>query len=190
MNEQIDSILKDFHYAAAYAFWCDHVPGFAYLKKILAVETAANRVLLRKKIQALREDAPDPPAVVAEPAKKPEPQSFDELWKPLYKEANAHFSDLRHARSDKQRKELAYKVLDLMDQVSDLWAQKDYYLANKTLLKHVQPKVDALDAEQLSRRRNTLRTYISKAKKSPEKQAQIPEWEAEILTITNLLKNA
>lgn len=105
---------------------------------------------------------------------------IDEKWKPLYKEANYIFSQLDFETDEEKRKEMTFKILDLMDQVQEMWYQKDFLEKHGELPNFQWQGIDQLTIDQMATRIRTLRTYISKANKGKLNSDRIPEWKAEM----------
>ncbi len=78
-----------------------------------------------------------------------------------------------------ERKEIAKKLLELWNQVNDHWGIIDHFkkhgqlpLEEDSVEKKSQVKADDENPVELDKRWRTLGTYISKAKKKPEKNAE------------------
>lgn len=128
------------------------------------------------------------PKVVEDAALSPEEMQLDEEWKPLYREAMYRRQSLTEEMSDAERKEIAFEVLNLMDEVQKIWEKKDFLRKHGSLPEFENPGLDGLSLQQMMTRRNTLRSYLSKAKKGQLKSDKIPEWEAEIQELERRIK--
>jgi len=91
---------------------------------------------------------------------------------------------------------MAARILDMWDEINQCWKQIDYYNQHKRLpdpeLEVPTPtiKADTSDPIGLDRRRRTLKTYLSKGKKDPERNQQnMIDWQAEIDAIEKILKH-
>lgn len=77
-----------------------------------------------------------------------------------------------------ERKEMAKQIISKYDQVNECWKQIDYFAKHgklpevEDLKKKPEIKADDEDPIALDKRWRTLGTYISKAKKKPEKNAE------------------
>lgn len=111
-----------------------------------------------------------------------------EEWAPLYKEANFLFIELEHETDEDKRKEMAFRILDLMDEVQQLWDKADFVKKYGQLPNFDKSGIDNLSESQMTKRIHTLRTYISKARKGKLKKDRIPEWEAEKKELENALQ--
>jgi hypothetical protein len=129
-----------------------------------------------------------PGKVVEKASMSPQEWELDQEWKPLYRQAMYRRSQLNEDMSEEQRKEIAYEVLDLMDQVQEIWQKKDFLRKYGQLPEYKNPGLEGMDILALSTRKRTLRTYLSKAAKGILKKDRIPEWEAEIQEIERRMK--
>lgn len=125
----------------------------------------------------------NPVKVVEQAASSPEEYQLDEEWKPLYKQAMYRRAQLREEMSEDERKENAFEVLNLMDQVQEIWEKKDFLKKYGHLPEFGNNGVEELTTVQRLTRIRTIRTYISKAKKGKLNAERIPEWEAEIIEL-------
>jgi len=77
-----------------------------------------------------------------------------------------------------ERKEMAKQIISLFDQVNKCWKQIDFFAINKKLpepeILEQKPEIKADDTNpiELDKRWRTLGTYISKAKKNPERNQE------------------
>lgn len=117
-----------------------------------------------------------------------EEDDLDEKWKPVYKEANHFFSMLEFEQDTEKRKEIAFHILDLMDQVQEVWEAKDFKKKHGQLPNFESQGIEQLTVEQMATRIRTLRTYITKANKGKLKKERIPEWEAEMQDLERRIK--
>jgi len=200
MLKELQSVLENFDYEEALEWFTAHVPGKFFIKDLLGTgEDVFNRKKLIEELRVVEEAlleerkkkesepeslAPEPdtktkPTVVAQAASSPEVQLLDEEWKPLYKEANYHFTTLAYLKTDEERMEAAFKVLDLMDQVEEIWEKKDFINRHGEMPDYEWQGVDQMSEADMMRRVTTLRTYISKANKGKLSADKLPEWTAE-----------
>jgi shikimate kinase len=114
--------------------------------------------------------------------------NLDEKWKPIYKEANYYFSTIHLIPDEEERKLAAFRILDLMDKVQEVWQAKDFLYKHGQVPKFESQGIDQLTVEQMARRINTLRTYISKAHKGKLNAERIPDWEAEMQELQRKIK--
>mgnify|MGYP000088406831 CR=1 FL=1 len=203
MLKELQSILQSFDYDEALDWFTRHVEGKFFVKEVLSSgEDSYNRKKLIEELREIEEalleeqEEEDPieeagtepaepspkrsPRVVTQAASTPEAQQLDEQWKPLYKEANHYFESLGYLATDEECKEAAFKVLDLMDEVEEIWEKKDFLAKHGELPEYAAPGVDEWSESDLIKRRNTLRTYLSKAKNGKLKKENIPTWRAEL----------
>lgn len=211
MKEQLQEILNSFDYEKALGWFRQHVPGKFFLKTMLG-KGADNYNIQKLKeelfdiLHSLPEDVlvipsekksapkqtPDPekPSVtlVRNAPKSIEEQHLDEEWKPLYKEANYYHAQLDVVQTDEERLDLAFKILDQMDEVQKLWERRDFVKQYGVSPDYEFQGLESMSMPKLITRRNTLRSYISKAKKGVLNTDKIPEWEAEMAEVERKLK--
>lgn len=202
MREELQSILEDFDYNRGLDWFKSHVPGKYFIKELLSSgEDPYNRSKLIDELRAAeslfspKEDCrstsapiPDIPKGISEYV--PETMELAQLateWKPLYKEANHYFETIGYLQSAEERKAAAFKILDLMDEVSRIWEKKDFLEAHGQLPEFNYQGIEQLSPAQAATRINTLRTYISKANKGKLNKDNIPKWEAEKLELERSL---
>jgi hypothetical protein len=104
---------------------------------------------------------------------------LDQEWKPKYKEANHWFERLEFLPTEEERKTAAFRILDLMDEVEQVWQKKDFVQKFGQVPDFADQGIEALTTAQMVTRINTLRSYISKANKGKLSKEKIPIWEAE-----------
>lgn len=207
MKEALQSILDDFDYERALDWFKAHVPGKFFIKEVLDKgEDPYNRSKLIEELRAIEESmAEEVPldtrhstpevqsaaqttvdrkleaaqTIVAHAAPSMREFLLDEEWKPLYKEANHYFETIGFLPTQEERKEAAFKILDLMDQVERIWEEKEFIKRHGQSPDFPDQGIESLTIAQMTTRINTLRTYISKAKKGKLNKDKIPEWEAE-----------
>lgn len=199
MKEELQSILLEFNYERAMDWFKAHVPGKFFVKEVLEKgEDPYNRSKLIEELRAIEEilieEAPldtrhSTPEVqsaerraqrlVEQAAPSLSEALLDEQWKPSYKEANHYFETIGFLPTEEERKEAAFKILDLMDQVEKIWEEKEFIKRHGQSPDFPDQGIESLTIAQMTTRINTLRTYISKAKKGKLNKDKIPEWEAE-----------
>jgi hypothetical protein len=205
MREELQSILDDFDYNRGLDWFKSHVPGKYFIKELLSSgEDPYNRSKLIEELRAAldlfgavpipqkeqRPSAPIPTIPKGISEYVPETMELAKLaaeWKPLYKEANHYFETIGYLQSAEERKEAAFKILDLMDDVSRIWEKKDFLEAHGQLPEFNYQGIEQLSPAQVATRINTLRTYISKANKGKLNKDSIPKWEAEKLELERRL---
>jgi hypothetical protein len=143
---------------------------------------------LKKIMDSIPEDSQKTTELHSADEKEKEILYLDSLWKPEFKKANYIFSQLDHINDPEERKETAFKILNLMDAVQEIWYQKDFYLQHGTKPSFPVPKDLGLSPAQAATRLRTVRTYISKARKGILDHSKIPDWENEILELNKLLQ--
>ena len=199
MKDELQRILNEFDYEKALAWYKKHVQGKFFLKELFAKsEDAYNVQKLKSELNDIlhtlspepaelkelaKADIPDAkPALqlVEKAAATPEEFHLDKEWKPIFKEANYRFQQITEDMTDVERKELAFAVLNQMDEVEVFWKQKAFLQKFGVSPDFEFQGLESLSPTQMQRRVLTLRTYITKAKKGKGKLEKIPEWEAEI----------
>lgn len=92
---------------------------------------------------------------------------------------------------DATRYEHAKRIIELDQLTQAIWRKLDHFKHNGVLPEapKVKEAVDlsTLNPMQLIQRRNTLRSYISKAKKGTKPKEHIPKWEAELKEVEELI---
>lgn len=208
MKEELQSILDDFEYDKALEWFKAHVPGKFFVKEVLDKgEDQYNRSKLIEELRAIEESLADTtldtlhsapetqsverraqsapvvvasaPIVVASASPTMNEALLDEQWKPKYKEANHYFETIGFLATAEERKEAAFKILDLMDEVERIWEEKDFIKKHGQSPDFPDQGIESLTIAQMTTRINTLRTYISKANKGKLNKEKIPAWEAE-----------
>lgn len=201
MKEELQSILDDFEYEKALEWFKAHVPGKFFVKEVLDKgEDQYNRSKLIEELRAIEEILADSTldtrhstpevqsaerrveaaqTVVAHASPSMKEFLLDEQWKPKYKEANHYFETIGFLADAEERKEAAFKILDLMDEVERIWEEKDFIKKHGQSPDFPDQGIESLTIAQMTTRINTLRTYISKANKGKLNKEKIPVWEAE-----------
>jgi len=209
-TRDIQEILRDFNYEEALAWFKENVSGKIFIKEMLSSgEDDFNRLKLKKELNSHLVAVEHTPKKVYESSSKsippvnnqeeptvritakerinPSTDPLKEEWAPLYKEANFLFIELEHEKDDDKREQMTFRILDLMDQVQGLWDKSDFIKQHGHAPNFNSAGIDDLSEAQKSKRINTLRTYISKAKKGKLKAERIPEWESEKQELENNL---
>lgn len=141
---------------------------------------------LYQEIEDIREKLESP---VSEKYRVQDEDDLDEKWKPIFKEANHFFTLLEFEPDEEKRKEIAFHVLDLMDEVQKVWDAKDFKKKFGQVPNFDSKGMDQLSVEQMATRIRTLRTYISKANKGKLNKDRIPDWEAEMKELEMKIRN-
>lgn len=207
MLEELQSILSNFDYDRGLEWFKSHVSGKYFIKELLSQgEDRYNRSKLMEELREIESSfapaqeknnpspsrsTPLPKSPVGISEYVPETMELAKLaseWKPLYKEANHYFETIGYLQSAEDRKEAAFKILDLMDEVSRIWARKDFLETHGQLPQFESQGIEQLTPVQISTRINTLRTYISKANKGKLNADNIPKWEAEKAELERRMK--
>lgn len=214
--KDIQDLMQDFNYQESLDWFKRNVPGKTFVKETLSTgEDDFNRLKLKKELNehlhrlqhtpddpgGCKTDSSEPSQNTSDHAErqtiteKPDagvPESYSEptrdQWAPLYKEANFLFIELEHEADEEKRKEMVFRILDLMDEVQQLWDEADFVKKFGQLPNFDKSGIENLSESQMTKRINTLRTYISKAKKGKLKAEKIPEWEAEKKELENALQ--
>ncbi|UZR95941.1 hypothetical protein [Chondrinema litorale] len=113
-------------------------------------------------------------------------KELDEKWKQLYKEASFLQQKLLNY-SETERMAAAFIILDYFDEIHDIWDDLKTFENTGALPRRDKKSFEMTDLQSLLRRRNTLRTYLSKAKKGRLSKENIAEWEEEIRQIEKLI---
>jgi len=150
-------------------------------RKLKTVKTASSA---KEKKQTAKKEEPK----TSRPDPNPEPipkdvpgilEPFYEKKKKLYVEVRNIQSKLCYNNKQDERKQMAGNILEIWDEINECWRNIDYYHKFKKLPEagEVTPepkiKADITDKAELKERLRTIRTYISKAKKKPEKYEHV-----------------
>lgn len=141
---------------------------------------------LYEEIEKIKEGLTRPPS---EKFKVQDEDDLADKWKPIYKEANHFFTLLHFEKDQEKRKEIAFHVLNLMDEVQKIWDARDFRKKFGQLPNFDSRGIEQLSVEQMATRIRTLRTYISKANKGILNKDRIPEWEAEMKELEMKMRN-
>ncbi|WP_143017147.1 hypothetical protein [Catalinimonas alkaloidigena] len=198
--DRIAQVLSDWNYATALAIYQD-LGTSAFMKQLLASgESVYTTRRLRAELEELLSTAEIGGAAVPSPlprriavndefAHAPEAvQALQVEWKDLYKISNHLRLKLPLIVRQQDRAPLCREIRSHFDRIHDLWTQLDYYRAHGELppnLKEVTVAIE--DRAQLERRRNTLRTYLSRARNGTRPSDKVPAWEAELRSIEKKL---
>jgi hypothetical protein len=133
-----------------------------YNRKRLALELS--KLVIPEKPQPVKPEAA--PSVTELPLLK---QVLQEL-KPLLDERNMCHSQMQVVKSVKERGKLAFRILDLSDQLTPLWEKYNYVQQHGTLPPVVVKALPTTEAGQFRQLQN-LKSQRSKLKKRPDRAA-------------------
>jgi len=154
--------------------------------------------------QKKNKPAPSPKQRLEKAAKKEDPpKQVPAILEPLYLKKREKYilvrnllSKLQVSSDQEERCTMAGEILHIWDEINALWKQIDYHHQHgklpppEVVIPTVEIKADTSDPLALDRRRRTLATYISKAKKNPERnQENLIAYQNEVDAIKKLLKN-
>lgn len=112
-------------------------------------------------------------------------------WKPLYKDASYLQGLLPHAKDNQERCTWSFRILDLMDEVQARWDKAAYVQEHGQLppepVVTPPPALDLTDHAAVLKRRNGLRSQISKQKHNAARAAEVAAWKEEVAQLTNIL---
>lgn len=121
-------------------------------------------------------------------------KELDDTWRRKYKTANhIHQTVLKNENTSEQNlKEGALKILDIFEnEIDPIWKDLKHFDENGTLPeKHFLTPKKEISITDKMKRRNTLRTYLSKFSKSADKKEQCIVWKQEMDLLTNEIENA
>jgi hypothetical protein len=125
------------------------------------------------------------PEAVVPPAQDP----YRDKWLPSFKEMNMLRYRLRQAANDAERGEMAFRILELEDLCKFYWDQRDYFLrTGNHKPEETDPPDTVSDKNALQKRLSTVRTYITKYSKNPDKKKLKDKYEAELALLSKKLK--
>jgi hypothetical protein len=113
--------------------------------------------------------------------------------KMLYARMNYCFGVLHSSEDKEVRFKAAKELLDGQDEIIDIWTKTDFYDLHGSLPKETQVlsfELDSLNEVQLQKRRNNLRTYLSKYKNDARRAADLAAWQQEVEQIEKMLEDA
>jgi len=195
----LPQILADWNYEVAVRWYLAH--GDGVLNPVLKFKTSVGEQLLREKLNALwgaehkSSERQAPPPVRKLPDNIPqELQELEWEWRKQYKLGVSEHSELFYAKSDEERKELAFTILNrFKTHIIPAWATRDYFMKHKKM----PPKdpdfdpsnfdVSKYTAEQLARRERNLATYISRDRKKGNDE-KVKRWTAELEAVRRALR--
>ena len=221
-ENQIREIIHNFHYATALKWVVDHVPGKQFVKDMLKEgEDSFNRIQLKKLLtehleqletlpqfehqatymparsgESTAPESPEPMMNYVPPQEVGEESPLKDKWKPLFIEAHYKFLQLDHTADKETRKQLTYDILNTMDEVQRIWEEADFIKTYGTLPQHDNAGLQEMAPSQLTQRKLTLRTYITKLEKgklmpkatTEEREQRILAYKSEMMEIERLLK--
>lgn len=111
-------------------------------------------------------------------------------WREQYAEGAALHAKLKLV-DEGVRYEYAQRILELDQLTQEIWRKLDYFKDNGVLPEEPKEKEKVDNATRttvdLIQRRNTLRSYISKANKGKKPKEHIPKWEIELKEVEELM---
>lgn len=212
MKEELQQLLDSWDYDASLAWFKKHVEGKFFLKTMLSKGTDVyNAQKLKSELFEVLHSLPEEsytslrggttkqspekggthnkPKIVNQAAETIEELHLNQEWKPLYKEASFYHSELSPDNSEEENRKLAFKILETMDEVEKIWKERDFVRQYGVKPDFEFQGLESLSPAKLLNRRNTLRTYISKANKGKLNAEKVPEWEAQLAEVEKLLKS-
>jgi hypothetical protein len=152
-----------------------------------------HKIYINGKLSTGQSNSLPKPSLTIEKLFKPESlKELEKLKADKYRQASYLKGQLRHMEDKEERRKACHAILNLMDELKDIWKKIEHFNQHGALPEEKIIKVETTDdVQQLMRRRNNLRTYICKASKGDRyrKPEMIPSWEAEILEIEKKLKS-
>jgi hypothetical protein len=116
-------------------------------------------------------------------------EALEKEWRKYYKEASFLHQTLAYMPTDEERRLAALTILDNMDKAQEIWDKLDFYKEHGYLPKEIEAKVSFQSSlSSLFKRRNTLRTYISKFKGKADKVEKLKDWQSELLEIQQIIE--
>lgn len=113
--------------------------------------------------------------------------------KMLYARMNYCFGVLHASKEKEVRFNAAKELLNAQDEIIEIWTKTDFYDLNGSLPKETVAlnfDLESLNEVQLQKRRNNLRTYLSKFKNDERRAADMVAWQEEVKQIEKLLEDA
>jgi hypothetical protein len=97
---------------------------------------------------------------------------LEKKWRKLYAEGSAlNLEKFREDVPQNERMEAAFRIQEIDEECKDIWTKLDHYKAHGFLPEVAMkaPKVNVDDRAEMIKRRNTLRTYLTRYKNNPAK---------------------
>lgn len=186
---QLHDLLRQFDYARAEAAYAE-LGDSDLLKRLFAQgDTVYNRRKLREELQRLADRGaaklPVPTRGIRPRDRADAPGdvlTIEREWRRDLSEARRLHMGLAEQPDQAARYGAAARILDLDDAVRAAWRKLDYYDAHGTLPPPPLPPVNLAlsDLVEMERRRNTLRTYLSRSKDKAGQEEKRQAWQAEI----------
>lgn len=107
----------------------------------------------------------------------------------LYKKACWLHSQLNFMATNDERKVAAEMIVDHFKKIQEVWDEVDYYSEHKVLKSSIGYEFEKMSTYELIKRKNNLRTYISKHSGNEEKAAKLIEWNSQISMIDQIIAN-
>jgi hypothetical protein len=109
--------------------------------------------------------------------------------RPLYDERDGVHAQLEPAASEEERRLLAVRLMSLYRQLDANWETTHYVAAHGELppAPAAAPGLDQLPPAELLKRRNNLRSQVSKLKNKPHRADDLVRVEAELVQVETLL---
>lgn len=211
MQDVINWLESDCDYSEGLALLKAQTPKSPILLVLQTGESTYNTLRLKRELEQLIQDwssKPEPSKAVPPPSPSPTiPQSpnysgrhkpighYPPQLHPAYERLMKLYAmvDILHPRLevlwDTDRKKCAENVrslVDAWDEIKGIYRILDYWTENKRVLPNdyeEHPNVLPTTAGDLLRRKNNLRTYISKHRKNPKKTIEVEEWKVELAAI-------
>ena len=196
--------------ANAFQAWLDSEQDFAQGAQLYAqhlearpalvglfARAGANAVTTSQLVQEMERLAPSSPAAVTSPTSAaapgtaapaapelpPELAPLVEERLALFKEASHLHGTLRLLATDEERRLAACTIKKNFRRIDEIWDTQAYHAEHGGLPPAVATVVVEDDPAAWTRRRNTLRTYLSSQRGTREKRAG---WQAELAELTTL----
>ena len=104
----------------------------------------------------------------------------------LYKQCCSLHQRLEYMPSDKERAAAAALICDHFHRIEEIWQQLDYYQQHKIIRPKHGKDLTQLSLTTLIKRRNTLRTYMSRLKKATG-SAQYIQYSTELEAVQRII---
>lgn len=103
-----------------------------------------------------------------------------------YKQCCSLHQRLEYMPSDKERAAAAQLICDHFRRIDEIWQQLDYYQRHKIIRPKHGKDLSSFNMATLLKRRNTLRTYISRLRKAPDTPQYI-QYSAELEAVQRMI---
>jgi hypothetical protein len=149
------------------------------LAAMVVTAPVATVIALPKPVTA---PVPAPAKTVSDPTKK-----VLEQIQPLLEERRHHHTRLEMVYTSAERRELAFRILELSEQLTPLWELYNFAKAHGQLPEQPKPAGLPVNQAELVQHRNNLRSLITKLRKKPHRLNDLLAKEKELEEVERII---